>query len=229
MATSDEDPIVSVLPVHFNSTLADTLHLHQFPLLARPLQVPPSAAQSGKKINARVKRKAGRVELHVPFDTRTEVWNRERGKELGQARAEDDQEKSGSQSKKASQEIDQSRLNELRLRSEQVPCRCAYVLGIVRDGMLQLLSPNLSLTTPPPQIQVVYICIPLTKFTNLDPRSPTWTYICASIHDALLGMALTPTQTTDRPPIPTSPQVPQPQRRRKRVSQPRKSRKSTFP
>jgi DNA-directed RNA polymerase-3 subunit RPC5 len=134
MTDSDDDPIVSVLPIHFTNTLANDLHLYQFPLLARPLQVPPSAAQSGKKIKARVKRKVGRFEVHVPFDTRTEVWNKERGNELGQARTEDDQEKSGSQSKKSLPDSDPPRLTELRLRSERVPQRCAYVLGVVRDG-----------------------------------------------------------------------------------------------
>lgn len=132
MSTTD-DPLVSVIPVHFTTTLAANVHLHQFPLLTRPLQVPPAVAQSGKKIRARTKRKAGRLELHIPIDTRVEVWNKERSRDLGQARAEDDQEKSGAQSTKGKQENEEARLSELRLRSEQVPSRCAYVLGIVRD------------------------------------------------------------------------------------------------
>lgn len=138
MSVSDNDPVVSVFPIHLTNSLADNVQLHQFPLLTRPLQIPPSAAQSGKKIRARSKRKAGRLELHVPFDTRTEVWNKERGLELGQARAEDDTERSGP-SKQKSQASDPPRLADLRLKSEPVPRRCAYALGVIRDGMSSTL------------------------------------------------------------------------------------------
>ena len=130
---TDDDPIVTVLPIHLSTALAPNVHLHQFPLLTRPLQVPPSAAQSGKKIRARLKPKAARLEIHVPVDSRKEVWNRERSEDMGKARAIDDAENSAGK-RKANDDADQ-RLSDIRLRSEQVPDRGAYMLGIVRDGM----------------------------------------------------------------------------------------------
>ena len=132
MATTDDDPIVSVLPIHLSTSLAPNVHLHQFPLLTRPLQVPPSAAQSGKKIRARLKPKAARLEVHVPVDSRKEVWNKERSEEMGKARATDDVE--NNIGKKRVTEDEDHRLSEIRLRSEEVPGRGAYMLGVVRDG-----------------------------------------------------------------------------------------------
>ncbi|EJD04181.1 uncharacterized protein FOMMEDRAFT_146203 [Fomitiporia mediterranea MF3/22] len=139
MSSSDpvDDPIVAVLPIRLSTALSPNVQLHQFPLLTRPLQVPPSAAQSGKKIRARVKPKAARLEVHVPVDTRPEVWNKERAEELGKARAIDDAEKN-LWSKKGNESTRDERLSEVRMRSEQVPERGSYMLGIVRNGHLHL-------------------------------------------------------------------------------------------
>lgn len=139
MSVMDEDPLVSVLPIHYSNAVVPNVQMHQFPLLTRPLQLPPWITQSGKKIRARIKPKAGRIEVHVPVDTRPEVWNVERGKELGQARAEDDQEKSLELKKSKLKETEDLRLSEIRMRSEQVPSRGAYMLGVVRDGVFLLL------------------------------------------------------------------------------------------
>lgn len=128
-----DDPVVAVLPVHLSTALAPNIHLHQYPLLTRPLQVPPSAAQSGKKIKARFKPRAARLEVHVPVDTRPEVWNRDRAQELGRARATDDAEKN-MESKKGKESSADQRLSEVRMRSERISERGAYMLGIVRDG-----------------------------------------------------------------------------------------------
>ncbi|OCH96528.1 hypothetical protein OBBRIDRAFT_787085 [Obba rivulosa] len=133
-----EDRLIGVLPVHFSNTLTPNVHIHQFPLLTRPLQVPPSAAASGKRIKARVKRGVRRLEVHVPVDTRPEVWNTERSKDLGRARVEDDKEKNQELSKMKQREGEEPRLTEVRLRSEQIPHVGAYVLGVVRDGRLYL-------------------------------------------------------------------------------------------
>ena len=131
MSAENDDPIVSVLPIHLSNALEPNVHLHQFPLFTRPLQVPPSAAQSGKNIKARIKPHASRLEIHVPVDTRPEVYNKERGEELGKARAQDDVEKGlGGKATDAAS----LRLTETRLRSEQIPNRGCYMLGIVRDG-----------------------------------------------------------------------------------------------
>ena len=136
MSTHD-DQIISTLPIHISSSLLPGLQIYQFPLLTRPLQVPPSAAQSGKKIRARMKPKTGRLEIHVPVDTRQEVWNKERSKELGRARTEDDAEK-GHGDKGKQKETDDYRLSEIRLQSERIPDRGTYMLGVVREGKLSL-------------------------------------------------------------------------------------------
>lgn len=130
----EDDQLVSVLPIHFSNALVPNLQFHQFPLLTRPLQVPPSAAASGKRVKARLKTDARRFEIHVPVDTRPEVWNAEKSKELGSARVEDDKEKNQEQVKSKQREGEEPRLTEVRLHSERAPQMGAYVLGIVRDG-----------------------------------------------------------------------------------------------
>lgn len=143
----EEDRLVSVLPIHYSNSLLPNVHIHQFPLLTRPLQVPPSAAASGKRIRARMKRGVHRLEVHVPVDTRQEVWNSERSKELGKARVEDDKEKNQELPKVKQREGEEARLGELRMRSEQIPQMGPYVLGIVRDGKLDAHITAISLIT----------------------------------------------------------------------------------
>lgn len=126
------DELVAVLPIHFTNALVPNVHLHQFPLLNRPLQVPPSAQLSGKRISARIKPEVRRMELHVPADTRPEVWNHDRARDLGVAQIGDDIEKK--QEKKKLKEGEEPRLSEVRLQSEQIPQRGAQMLGIIRGG-----------------------------------------------------------------------------------------------
>ncbi|KAF9475609.1 hypothetical protein BDN70DRAFT_813812 [Pholiota conissans] len=135
MNLDDNDELVSVLPIHYSDTLFPNVHIHQFPLLTRPLQAPPSAVLSGKRITARYKAEARRLEIHVPVDTRPEVYNAEKSKTLGAGRAEDDREKN---QEKPFRDGEDPRLSQVRLRSEQIPQRGAQVLGIVRDGKLHL-------------------------------------------------------------------------------------------
>lgn len=131
----EDDQLVTVLPIHYSNALDGNIHLHQFPLLTRPLQVPPSASASGKRIRARLKPGVRRLEIHVPVDTRPEVWNTERSKELGTARDVDDREKNQPSVPKGKQrEGEGPRLSEIRMRSEPVPQTGAYVLGVVREG-----------------------------------------------------------------------------------------------
>ncbi|EIN13485.1 hypothetical protein PUNSTDRAFT_94563 [Punctularia strigosozonata HHB-11173 SS5] len=132
----DEDPVVTVLPIHYSDSLAPNVQIHQYPLLTRPLQVPPSAAASGKRIRARIKPGVKRLEVHVPVDTRQEVWNAEKGQALGHARVEDDREKN--QEQQTSGAVGEPRLSEVRMRSEQIGQRGVYMLGVVRDGKLHL-------------------------------------------------------------------------------------------
>jgi DNA-directed RNA polymerase-3 subunit RPC5 len=126
--------VTVVLPIHYSDVLAPNIHIHQFPLLTRPLQVPPTAAASGKHIKARVKANTQRFETHVPDDTRPEVRNIERSKQLGAARLEDDKDKH-QESKNKLREDEEPRLSEIRLRSEEIVQKGAQVLGIIRNGL----------------------------------------------------------------------------------------------
>jgi len=135
--TEEHDELVSVLPIHFSDALAPNIHIHQFPLLTRPLQEPPTALLSGKRITARIKPQTRRLEIHVPVDTRSEVCNLQKSKELGAARADDDREKNQDKKEKA-HEDEEPRLSETRLKSEEMTHKGVPVLGIVRDGKLHL-------------------------------------------------------------------------------------------
>ncbi|TFK41021.1 DNA-directed RNA polymerase III subunit Rpc5 [Crucibulum laeve] len=132
----DTDEVVTKLPIHYSNALSPNVHIHQFPLLTRPLQAPPSSLASGKRITARLKPNVRRLEIHVPSDTRPEVWNAEKAKELGAARLEDDREKN--QETKGMKSVDETRLSEVRMKSEEIPQRGVHLLGVVRDGCLHL-------------------------------------------------------------------------------------------
>lgn len=130
----EDDPVVKVLPIHYSNALAPSLHIHQFPLLNRPLQTPPSAALSGKRIRARIKPNVRRLEVHIPADTRPGFWNSERSTELGGARLDDDRDKNQDPGKGKQKEDENPRLGEVRMRSERILQKGSYMLGIVRDG-----------------------------------------------------------------------------------------------
>lgn len=132
---TEDDPVVAILPVHFTTVLTTNLHLLQFPLLYRSLRVPPSAAESGKRIRARYKPRAGRLEVQVPVDVRKDVWNPDKGLEYGRARAEEDAEPNNSEKKKPKETEKEHRLNDVTLRSEKIVQRGDYMLGMVRDGV----------------------------------------------------------------------------------------------
>ncbi|KAK7463729.1 hypothetical protein VKT23_005666 [Stygiomarasmius scandens] len=131
----EEDQVVSSLPIRYSNRLS--LQIHQFPLLSRPLQTPPSAAASGKRISARIKPSVRRLEVHVPADTRPEVWNSEKGREYGAGQLEDDREKN--QERKGKEKANEEpRLTDVRLRSEEITLQGAQMLGVIRDGELHL-------------------------------------------------------------------------------------------
>jgi len=125
-----DDPVVASLPIYLSTALLPNLQLYQYPLLQRPLQVPPSAKLAGKKINARFKPETDIIEIHVPFDTREDVWNKKQSREYGQYRHEEDGHKTTSKEEK--------RLNDLRLKSERIREGAAYMVGVVRDNQLHL-------------------------------------------------------------------------------------------
>lgn len=129
--------VVGVMPIHYTNTLTPNVVVLQFPLLTRPLEIPPSAAASGKRIKARIKPNVQKLEIHVPADTRPEVWNKERAAILGAARLEDDKEKN-QESRIKQREGEQPRLSEVRMSSEEVPRTGTYMLGVVRNGTVFL-------------------------------------------------------------------------------------------
>lgn len=129
-----DDPVVNVLPIHFSNTREPYLQIHQFPLLNRPLQTPPSAALSGKRIRARIKPNARRLEIHVPADTREGFWNSEKGRDHGAGRIDDDRDKNQELHKGKQREGEEPRLGEVRMRSEHIPQKGSYMLGVVRNG-----------------------------------------------------------------------------------------------
>jgi DNA-directed RNA polymerase-3 subunit RPC5 len=133
-----EDLIVTRLPIYFSNGLEPNLHIHQFPLLSRPLQAPPSAVSAGKRIKARIKPAMRRMEINVPVDTRPDVWNLERGTMLGQARIDDDREKNQELAQVKQREGEEPRLSEVRMQSERVMQKGAYMLGVVRDGVFAI-------------------------------------------------------------------------------------------
>ncbi|PPQ79154.1 hypothetical protein CVT26_004104 [Gymnopilus dilepis] len=99
--------------------------------------VPPSAALSGKRIKARIKPQTRRLEIHIPIDTRPEVYNAEKSKGFGSGRQEDDREKD-SQSNFKVQDNEEPRLVDVRLKSDEILHRGTHLLGVVRDGKLHL-------------------------------------------------------------------------------------------
>jgi len=123
-----DDPVVASLPIYLSTALVPNLQLYQYPLLQRPLQAPPSATIAGKKINARFKPETDIIEIHVPFDTREDVWNKKQGREYGQYRAEEDGQKATSK--------EERRLDDLRLKSERIREGAAYMVGVIRDSQL---------------------------------------------------------------------------------------------
>lgn len=132
-----DDEVVGVMPIHYTNTLVPDISILQYPLLTRPLEVPPSAVASGKRIKARIKPHVLKLEVHVPADTRPDVWNMERAVILGAARLEDDEEKN-QESKMKHKEGEQPRLSDVRLSSEEIPRTGTYMMGVIRNGMPSL-------------------------------------------------------------------------------------------
>lgn len=167
------DELITTLPIHLTNTLGSDVQLHQFPLLTRPLETPPSAVRSGKRIAARIKPTSRRLEIHVPADTRSEVWNPDKAKGLGAARLDDDREKNQVPKVKV-REGEEPRLSEIRMRSEEIAQRNVYMLGIVRDGERAPTSPSgLGLTSE----RSISGKVHLHPVTEAHQFRPTLTYL----------------------------------------------------
>lgn len=102
------------------------------------------------------------MEVHVPADTRADVWNKDRSFELGAARSEDDRERNQNASGKAKEE--DPRLSEFRMRSEQIPQRGIPMIGIIHDGETQCKPQWYSCS----RLQARYTFIAFMKRTNFD-------------------------------------------------------------
>ncbi|KAE9410952.1 hypothetical protein BT96DRAFT_952799 [Gymnopus androsaceus JB14] len=76
-------------------------------------------------------------EIHVPADTRPEVWNGERGHEFGKGQLDDDREKNQERKGKG-REGEEPRLAEIRMRSEEITQRGAQMLGILHNNQLHM-------------------------------------------------------------------------------------------
>ncbi|KZV93793.1 hypothetical protein EXIGLDRAFT_835497 [Exidia glandulosa HHB12029] len=140
---NDGPRLVQTIPIRISNAAEPDVEVHQFPLLTRPLQVPPIPLAAGKRIRARSKPETGLFEVHVPADTREDVWNGDRAKEFGAARTEEDADEgyagaAAASGKKNKEEPAARVLREVRMRSEVMSDRAVYMLGVVRDGELHL-------------------------------------------------------------------------------------------
>jgi len=139
----DPDAPIATIPIHLSNSMAPHLSIHQFPLLTQ-LRVPASAEAAGRRIKARHKPKTGMVEVRLPLDTREDVYNEERGKELGVGRdAEEAESSSAARRKRKSRDDEemQKRLDEVRLVSQRVKGtkqRTTNMIGVLRGNKLYL-------------------------------------------------------------------------------------------
>ncbi|KZO98350.1 hypothetical protein CALVIDRAFT_535428 [Calocera viscosa TUFC12733] len=143
MVIDPEAPIATI-PIHLSNSLAPYLSIHQFPLLTQ-LRVPASAEAAGRRIKARHKPKTGIIEVRLPLDTREEVYNDDRGKELGVGREAEEAESSSASSRRKRKARDeeemQKRLDEVRLvsqRTKGTKQRTTNMIGILRGDKLYL-------------------------------------------------------------------------------------------
>lgn len=152
--------LLTSLPVYLNGSLAESssLHVFQYPIYARdrPLPVPASAAARGLKVSSRWRPKANRVEVELPLDVRTEVYNTERGADFGagadvlarkQERADlahvgsTSHDAAGQRVKREDDPNAQrgpQKLEKMLLESSQVPNATQYMVGVIREQALHL-------------------------------------------------------------------------------------------
>ncbi|OXG88481.1 DNA-directed RNA polymerase III subunit RPC5 [Cryptococcus neoformans Gb118] len=146
----DDEPIAT-LPIYLSPGLGEQgLDLHQYPLQHRDISVPTWARDRGKTISARVKEKAGRVEVEIPVDAGAAYWREDRASELGfvvDVNGDDGpvggygfggKEKDKKGREKVPKKKEEKWGDKMRLRSELVPNATGYYSGVVRDGALHL-------------------------------------------------------------------------------------------
>lgn len=146
--SSDDDEVLATLPIYLSPALHPHLHLFQYPLHTQSLVAPSYARDRGKEIAARVKEKAGRIEVEIPVDAGVDVWRDDRAREFGMTHdmgngdvvggygfgGRGDEDAAGR--KKKSKAKEEKRWGDkIRLRSEALPSTTGYYAGVVKDGM----------------------------------------------------------------------------------------------
>ena len=149
--SDSDDEVVATLPIYLSPSLHPHLHLFQFPLHTRSLVAPSYARDRGKGITARMKEKAGRIEVEIPVDAGVDVWRDDRARDFGMThdlgngngdvvggygfggRGEED---AGGKKKKSKAKEEKRWGDKIRLRSEGVPSTTGYYAGVVQDGEL---------------------------------------------------------------------------------------------
>ncbi|KAI9189491.1 hypothetical protein H9P43_000924 [Blastocladiella emersonii ATCC 22665] len=129
-----EDPIVKTMPVFLNSQLASNLHLFQFPIRSRPF------SEGGQPIEARIKSKSQVIELDLPLDTRSVIYDPAQGETFGSSdsaprtiydRAADPDSGGGAGSSP-------KKLDRMTLTSTKVPPITTYYVAAFRDDEMHL-------------------------------------------------------------------------------------------
>ncbi|WFC97844.1 hypothetical protein MYAM1_000564 [Malassezia yamatoensis] len=146
----EDDELVATLPVFLNHAPAGEsressrsgvrLELFQYPLYPRdhPLPVPVSAAERGQSIASRLRPRSNRVEMDLPLDVRTSVFNSEKGGEYAEATERLDQIPVPGEVKQERSMQDSPRFDRIRLESFDVPNAAEYMICTVKDGELHL-------------------------------------------------------------------------------------------
>ncbi|KAI8319434.1 hypothetical protein GQ54DRAFT_299343 [Martensiomyces pterosporus] len=111
-----DDEIVAEIPVYLTHKIAKNLHLLQYPQkisTMKPGELAPSVA--------RIKPIHGQIEMDIPLDVQSPMYNKERGRELGIGLS------------------DSGRLLDIQtLVSVDIPKSSSYLAGVMRKGELHL-------------------------------------------------------------------------------------------
>lgn len=136
----DEDEIAHTMPIYISHNLSPAVHLFQYPVHQRKLEVSSYGQQRGQVITARMKENVGRFELEVPVDLRPSHWNEDRAEELGFLPVEESKDKGKG---KRRDDKPENWGTKMRLRSEEVPNVTGYWTGIVQKGGSRIVAMGL--------------------------------------------------------------------------------------
>jgi hypothetical protein len=169
---SEEDPVVKEYDIYMTSELASSLYLFQYPV--RAVNKPYTKAQHSCPVDARLKSKAGLIEIDVPVNT-AQNFDQEKGKVWGdalhqQVKAKEGGiagkaamgSKAGGKRRKVKDESDDEEetdtmlmdfqealkkgrvFNKQTLGSKIQSDEARYMVGVFRDGMLLKLQFNIA-------------------------------------------------------------------------------------